>query len=56
MIDNILFFNRIHASAIPKEPLVWHNNTHWVRQKLVNEGILSDKSQRGYWELSENPP
>ena len=34
--------------------LVWHNNTYWARQKLVNAGILSSNSQRGYWELNKD--
>jgi hypothetical protein len=33
---------------------VWHNNTQWARQKLVNKGILRRDSKRGYWELNKD--
>ncbi|MBZ4194744.1 MAG: hypothetical protein LAE24_10630 [Candidatus Contendobacter sp.] len=36
--------------------LIWHNNTHWIRQKLVNDGVLRNDSERGYWELAEKQP
>ena len=36
--------------------IVWQHNTHWERQIMVNEGILRNDSQRGYWELAEKQP
>ena len=33
---------------------IWHNNTQWARQKLVNEGILRNDSKHGYWELNQD--
>lgn len=32
---------------------VWRNNVSWVRQHLVNEGLLINHSEHGQWELSE---
>ena len=36
--------------------IVWQHNTHWERQAMVNEGILRNNSQHGYWELAEKQP
>ena len=31
----------------------WRHNAHWARLDLVNDGILSNDSPRGYWQLNE---
>ncbi|MDD3622801.1 MAG: winged helix-turn-helix domain-containing protein [Methanofollis sp.] len=36
-----------HSNGTPR----WWNNTQWIRQKLIYEGILRDDSPRGVWEL-----
>lgn len=34
--------------------LRWRNTAEWERNKMVNEGLLSNRSPRGIWEITEN--
>jgi len=34
--------------------VIWKNNVHWERQRMVYDGILKNNSPRGIWELSED--
>lgn len=38
------------------DELVWRNRSRWERQAMVNEGILRNNSQHGYWELNLDRP
>ncbi|HOK10582.1 MAG TPA: winged helix-turn-helix domain-containing protein [Candidatus Hydrogenedens sp.] len=31
----------------------WENTAHWTRYSLINEGLLSDNSPQGIWEITE---
>ncbi|CAG0955337.1 hypothetical protein METP3_00460 [Methanosarcinales archaeon] len=34
--------------------IAWRNNVLWERYRMMQEGILRNDSQRGYWELNED--
>jgi restriction system protein len=41
---------------LPSDPnlLRWKNNVQWARLSLVKEGLLSNKSPKGIWEITES--
>lgn len=32
----------------------WRNNASWMRQRLVNKGIIDNNAPRGVWKLATN--
>jgi hypothetical protein len=45
-------YDKVKAS--PKsQDIRWINTAHWERHKMVKEGLLSDNSKRGIWEITE---
>jgi hypothetical protein len=53
-----MMYNRLSAhdrSTLPSKPtqIRWRNTAQWARLDMVQEGLLSSKSPRGVWELTE---
>ena len=47
--------NHYDYQMLPSQPDIvrWRNAVAWVRQMLVDQGLLRDDSPRGVWELSD---
>ena len=58
VIDNIYHLmksklNKIDLDFVPaRKEIRWRNTAMWERNTMVNEGLLSDNSPKGIWEIT----
>jgi len=45
-------YDKVKASD-KSQYIRWINTAHWERYKMVNEGLLSNNSTKGIWEITE---
>ena len=56
-IDNKLQGHFLPGDLVWREKTLeeaWRNNASWMRQRLVNEGVIDNNAPRGIWKLSTN--
>jgi hypothetical protein len=53
LVDNLL--NTYDRQTLPSDPTLprWRNTAQWARAAMVKEGLLSSRSARGIWEITE---